>query len=219
MATKKNILLFGANSFVAKEFIRAYGEEYAIYPVYRQPGNGQLHLDFDRVGEVSDFVAKIDFAIDGIIFFQGINPSMSATAITEEHFLKMLRVNLVTPALLIAALRTKLAEGALVLMISSVAKRKGSYDPSYAAAKSGMTGLMHSLANAYPAQRFNIVSMGLVEGSPVYAGMTEDFRAKHASKMQNGTFIKAGNVNSVIDMLIKNTNINRTDIAVDGGYN
>ncbi len=217
-AIKKNILLFGANSFIAKSFIAHYSEDYHIHPVYRKDANG-LNLDFNNTAEVKDFCDGLGFSPDAIFFLQGMNPSMGASQITEEHFLKMMRVNLVTPVLLLSSLKEKMASDCLVLFISSIAKRKGSYDPSYAAAKSAMTGLMYSLANAYPSRRFNIISLGLVEGSPVFEGMSEDFRAKHATRMQNGNFVKAENVIMVMDMLIKNTNINTTDIAVDSGYN
>ena len=216
-AIKKNIIVFGANSFIARSFINEYSEFYSFFPVYRKKENA-LTLDFNEPGDLVKFSSEIDFKVDGIIFLQGINPSMGAKEITEEHFLKMIRVNLSTPTLILASLKEKLNSNCLVLMFSSVAKRKGSYDPSYAAAKSGLTGLMHSLANAYPSQRFNTISLGLVEGSPVYEGMTEDFRMKHASRMQNGEFIKAGNVTMVIDMLLNNHNINRSDIPIDGGF-
>jgi NAD(P)-dependent dehydrogenase (short-subunit alcohol dehydrogenase family) len=215
---KKNILLFGANSFIAKTFIRDYSDQYSIHPVYRQGSEQALSLDFDDADAVNAFANRIDFSIDGILFLQGINPSMGARDITEKHFVKMLKVNLVTPVLLISALADKLSVNCLVLFISSVAKRKGSYDPSYAAAKSGLSGLMYSLANSYSKQRFNMISLGLVAGSPVYQGMTEDFRAKHAARMQNGEFILPENVTGVMDMLIRNNNINTTDIAIDGGY-
>lgn len=215
---KKNILLFGANSFIAKSFINSYGNEYEIHPVYRRPSGDSLLFDFENSENVTGFADKIGFTVDGILFLQGINPSMGALEITDEHFIKMLKINLVTPSLMVAALKEKMNKNALVLFISSVAKRKGSYDPSYAASKSGMTGLMYSLSNAFPSQRFNIISLGLVEGSPVYEGMTEDFREKHSSRMQNGAFVKAENVVQVMDMLIKNYNINTTDIAIDGGY-
>jgi NAD(P)-dependent dehydrogenase (short-subunit alcohol dehydrogenase family) len=62
----------------------------------------------------------------------------------------------------------------VIIFFSSVAKKKGSYDPSYAAAKSGLVGLMHSLANAYKTQRFNIISLGLVENSPVFNQMSDE---------------------------------------------
>jgi NAD(P)-dependent dehydrogenase (short-subunit alcohol dehydrogenase family) len=115
-------------------------------------------------------------------------------------------------------LKEKFGLNCLVLFVSSVAKRKGSYDPSYAAAKAGLTGLMHSLANTYKKQRFNLISLGLVEDSPVYKQMTKDFREKHAARMQNGKFIKSENVVSVINLLIENENINRADIGIDGGF-
>lgn len=217
-AAKKNILLFGANSFIAKAFIQQYSEQYNILPVYRK-GDHKLLIDFNNPVNISELAAAIAVKLDAVLFLQGINPSKGATEITEDHFLNMMKVNLSTPTLLLSELKNKMSKGCMVLMVSSVAKKKGSYDPSYAAAKSAMPGLMQSLANAYPEQRFNIISLGLVEGSPVFEGMTEDFRSKHASRMQDGKFISAENVNMVIDMLIRNNNINRAEIAVDGGFN
>jgi hypothetical protein len=48
--------------------------------------------------------------------------------------------------------------------------------------------------------------------------MSDDFKKVHSSRMQNGNFIEAENVADVIDMIIKNNNINRADISVDGGF-
>ena len=215
---KKNILIFGANSFIGKIFIEKYEDAYTIYPVYKHDPKRQLNFDFVSNDDCSDFASKINFIIDAIIFFPGINPSMSVDQITEDHFIKMLKVNLITPTLLLQSLKEKLASDAVTIFFSSVAKKKGSYDPSYAAAKSGIVGLMHSLANAYKMQRFNILSLGLVENSPVFDQMTEDFRRSHADRMQNGNFVKAENIISVIDMIIKNNNINRADISIDSGF-
>jgi len=215
---KKNILIFGANSFIGKVFIEKYSDYYTIYPVYKHDPQRHLNFDFVSDDDCNAFANKINFIIDAIIFFPGINPSMGVDQITEDHFIKMLKVNLITPTLLLQSLKEKLAADAVTILFSSIAKKKGSYDPSYAAAKAGIIGLMHSLANAYKKQRFNILSLGLVENSPVFNQMTEDFRQSHAARMQNGNFIKVENIISVIDMVIKNNNINRTDISIDGGF-
>ena len=215
---KKNILIFGANSFIGNIFIEKYKDAYTIYPVYKHDPQRQLNFDFVSNDDRSDFASKINFIIDAIIFFPGINPSMSVDQITEDHFIKMLKVNLISPTLLLQSLKEKLSAGAVTIFFSSVAKKKGSYDPSYAAAKSGMVGLMNSLANAYKMQRFNILSLGLVENSPVFNQMSDDFKKVHSSRMQNGNFIEAENIADVIDMIIKNNNINRADISVDGGF-
>ena len=215
---KKNILIFGANSHLAKNFIEKYRDNYTLHPVYRN-NPGALNIDFTATNDYKAFAEKINLTIDAIIFFQGINPSMSSTEITEEHFIRMVKLNLITPTLLLQALKEKLTNGAVIIFFSSIAKKKGSYDPSYAAAKSGLVGLMHSLANAYKKQRFNIISLGLVENSPVFNQMSDDFRQDHAARMQNGNFIKAENVANVIDMIISNDNLNRADISIDGGFN
>jgi len=215
---KKNILVFGANSFIAKAFIDKYSDSYIIHPVYRNDPKKLLNFDFAGNDDCNAFSKKINFAIDSIIFFQGLNPSMSVDQITEDHFIKMFKINLITPTLLLQSLKEKLAKDAVMIFFSSIAKKKGSYDPSYAAAKSGIVGLMHSLANAYQMQRFNILSLGLVKNSPVFNQMTDDFKRSHAARMQNGNFIKAENVVSAIDMVIKNDNINRADISIDAGF-
>jgi NAD(P)-dependent dehydrogenase (short-subunit alcohol dehydrogenase family) len=143
---------------------------------------------------------------------------MGLKDITDQHFIDMLRVNLVTPTLLIQSLQNQFAVGASLIFFSSVAKKKGSYDPSYASAKAGLSGLMHSICNAMPHVRCNMISLGLVENSPVYNQMTDDFREKHANRMQNKRFIQVKNINSMIELLLNNESINRADMALDGGY-
>lgn len=215
---KKNLLVFGANSHIAKTFMSKFSNSYTIHPVYKNDPDALLSFDFASAGDQKLFAKKINFTIDGIIFFQGVNPSTSVMDITDEQFIKMFRINLITPTLLLRSLKEKLAEGASIIFFSSVAKKKGSYDPSYAAAKSGLVGLMHSLANFFKMQRFNIISLGLVEGSPVFNQMSDDFRMNHAARMQNGNFVQAENVADAIDMIIRNSNINRADISIDGGF-
>jgi len=213
---KKNILLFGANGFIGKKFLKNYSDEYNIYPVYRNRSEEHLSFNFENCETIQNLVEKLDFQIDGILFLQGKNPSIGINEISENDFINMMRINIVSPLLFIRDLKEKLASNCSVIFISSVAKQKGSYDPSYAVAKAGLVGLIHSLANHFPNLRFNSISLGLVEDSPVYQQMTEDFRKKHASRMQS--LVKAENVVTVLDMIIQNTSINRADIAVDGGF-
>jgi 3-oxoacyl-[acyl-carrier protein] reductase len=214
---KKNVLIFGANSYISKTFIEKYGDRYSVHTVYRNKTRESLNIDFND-NNYKAFAEKIKFAVDAILFLQGISPSMGISEITEEHFIKMMKINLITPAMLIQSMKEKLSEGCATIFFSSVAKKKGSYDPAYAAAKAGMEGLMHSLANAFQTQRFNIISLGLVENSPVFNQMSDDFKERHALRMQNRNFVRAENVASVIDMIINNSNINRGDIAIDSGF-
>jgi 3-oxoacyl-[acyl-carrier protein] reductase len=63
---------------------------------------------------------------------------------TYEHFLTMIQVNLIGPTLFFQAVRQQLNLNASIIFLSSTSATKGSYDPSYAAAKSGIHGLMFS---------------------------------------------------------------------------
>lgn len=213
---KKHVLIFGGGSFLSKAFNEKYGAHFTITNIYRDDQHGLKGFDFE-IDNPETFSATLD-DYQAVLFFQGINPSTGVNEMTADHFIKMFNINIVTPALLIKKLEGKLAKGALVLFVSSVATKKGSYDPAYASAKSGLQGLMHSLANAWSDLRFNIISLGLVEGSPVYEQMTADFRQKHASRMFNNSFIKVDDVVRVVAELINNHSINRTNIEIDGGY-
>ena len=96
-------------------------------------------------------------------------------------------------------------------------RRRGSYDPSYAAAKSALVGLIQSLAKANPDLRFNILSLGLVEGSPVQQGMTPDFLKRHIDAM-GGKLVSVDDVCKTIDHLIQCKSISSQDIKIDCGY-
>ncbi len=214
---KKNILCFGKNSFLAKAFNDLYGDKYNILNIGRFSGT-EPYLDFDLEQDATRFASQISIPIDGIIFFQGISPSVGLNDMNAEHFLKMIRINLVMPTLIIKALKSKINLSGAVIFFSSIAKKKGSYDPSYAAAKSAIPGLVQSLTNACKGIRFNILTLGLVEDSPVHLGMTPDFVKKHKDRMFMGKLINKYDVISMINEIITNESINRAEISLDGGY-
>jgi NAD(P)-dependent dehydrogenase (short-subunit alcohol dehydrogenase family) len=215
--TNKNILCFGANSFLAKAFNEIYVNDYNILNVYRKSGEG-LYLDFEKELDAERFALNISDKIDGIVFFQGINPSVGLKDMTSDHFSKMIKINLIMPTMVVKALRDKMNISCSVIFFSSVAKRKGSYDPSYASAKSAIVGLVHSLANECSKIRFNILSLGLVEGSPVHAAMTADFIKRHTDRMYLGKLINKYDVVKMIAEVIRNEGINRSEISLDGGF-
>jgi NAD(P)-dependent dehydrogenase (short-subunit alcohol dehydrogenase family) len=98
-----------------------------------------------------------------------------------------------------------------------VAQKKGSYDPSYAAAKSGLVGVQHTLANRFPHVNFNTLSLGLVENSPVHRGMTDDYVHKHLNAM-GGNLIKVDDVCASIYLLLEGHSISNSIISIDRGF-
>lgn len=215
--TKKNLLVVGSSGFIGSSLIKNLDPgQFNIYTANRK--DGDIIIDFEVAEPICQLNLEEQLKFDAIIFLQGINPSQGVFDIGYEHFQKMLNVHVIAPTLFIQKLHQNLNENCLILFMSSIAAKKGSYDPSYAAAKSALHGLIKSLANAIPNCRFNLLSLGLVQNSPVYNQMTPDFREKHASRMYRQSFIKVENVISTILELINNDNLNRAVIDLDGGY-
>lgn len=215
----KRILIFGSNSFLANQFIlkSKFRSEYTFCKVGRS-GEINYHLDFIDNDSINNFKLGEE-KYDVVLFFQGKNPSLNLKDSSFEHFQEMFAINISGPSQILKNIITKnFKKGGCVIFFGSLAAKKGSYDPAYAAAKSALKGMVHSLSKAYSDYRFNIISLGLVQNSTVYQGMTTDFARKHAEKMFDNKLIDPLNVVNMIDLVISNNNIANTQIDIDGGY-
>jgi len=208
------VLVIGGNSFIAK----------GIEPLLASEGIqlvriGKELLDISNEDQIVRFSEKQpENCFDAILFAQGINPSQNTKESKELHVVNMLKSNVVGPILLMKHLHQKLNPFTSVIFLSSIAAEKGSYDPAYAASKAAMKGLIHSFANEFPSMRFNAISLGLVEESPVFQQMTPDFLQKHRDHMHNGQLIQLAQIASVIQLLLCNDNLNRSIIPLNAGY-
>ena len=195
------------------------GKKYSTTGVYRaDQGLNELYLDFLNP-DYDMFLTMLGRRrIDVVLFAQGIDPRVGFQDITDLDFDKMLRVNITTPTIVLQKMKeNNLVSDANVFFLSSIAKEKGSYDPSYAAAKSAMVGLQQSLVRSNPHMTFNILSLGLVDNSPVQKGMTGDFLNKHLSAM-NGRLVDVNDICKAIDFLIECKSISAHDLKVDCGF-
>lgn len=207
----KNVLVFGSNGYVARHFQSRNQERYNVIGMNRQ--------DFDFLKDTgSEMQLKLrSNGVDAVVFLQGLNPKNGVDSITEDQFFDMLKVNIFSPIDIIRSITPWIKDGASIVFMSSIAGKKGSYDPSYAVAKSGIEGMKQTMANKYPFLRFNSVSLGLVENSPVHVGMTADFVDKHKDRM-NGRLVDVDDACMAIEFLIDCESVNRQNIAVDRGY-
>jgi len=211
----KNILVFGSTGYVGKDFCKKYFSTYNIVPVSRDEFDF-LTPNFDNLEKLIN-EALPSSQIDGIVFLQGINPRFGVAEINRDQFCDMLTLNLVTPLEVVNVCSTRFEKCPSVVFISSIAEKKGSFDPSYATAKAGLKGLQQSLSNHFPRVRFNIISLGLVKDSPVHQGMTSDFEQKHLNAM-GGELVTSSDVCKTIEFLIECNSIARSTIAIDRGF-
>jgi NAD(P)-dependent dehydrogenase (short-subunit alcohol dehydrogenase family) len=212
----KQIVLVGSNSFIATGIQHKLAHQYNFVGANRNPTGNQIKIEMTHPMPID--INTVKGTYDGLVFCQGINPCKNLEESSAEHFNSMLQINITSSAFLFKAMLPFLNPQASIVFFTSIAAKKGSYDPAYAAAKAGLAGLQQSLANAYPAFRFNTISLGLVANSPVHLGMSQPFIDKHTNSMFNNKLIEIDNVAQVVDMLLSNTNINRTEIVLDGGF-
>ena len=205
----KNVLVFGPTGYIGNKFCDNYEMHYNVTRCSRSAKEGDVYFDFLEPNYTS-FKEQIgDVKFDAIIFSQGMNPRVGFSSIDYHDFDSMLQINVVSPTILLQTMvGENLSKDACVMdatngkFLSSIAKDKGSYDPSYATAKAGLVGLQQSLAKANPSLRFNTISLGLVDGSPVQQGMTSDFLKKHLDAM-NGKLVDVNDVCKTVDFLIQ----------------
>lgn len=211
----KRVLLFGSTGSIGS-FLKNKLSECGYEVITSSRKNSDIDYDFFNPSETRAF-EKIK-NLDAVIFAQGINPSISFEDINEEHFLRMFQLNVIGPTYILKSIKPFLNKNASIIFFSSIASKKGSYDPAYASAKSSLNGLMNTLTNKLNNQRVNILSLGLVEGSRVEKQMTDDFKENHKKKMFQGNLIKVENIASLVIHLIENNNINNSEINLDGGF-
>lgn len=178
-----------------------------------------LYLDLTDYSSITKLNEYNTPPLDGIIFAAGYEPKQSIIEMSMEHQNKMLQIHVTGPLNTVKALLKNLKEESSVVFISSIAAYKGSYDPMYATAKGATISLCHTLAVELSKHkiRVNCISPGLVEGSPVFNGMTADFREKHINNTLNKKLATADDCAAAINFLLTQEHITGQVIHINGG--
>jgi NAD(P)-dependent dehydrogenase (short-subunit alcohol dehydrogenase family) len=213
-----NILVFGHNSFVAKQFVpyaRSLG--HVVVTASTRSAGADYFVDMTDESAVASFELRAGLDFEAVFFCQGMNPSVGLGDIGFGHFARMYQINVAGPAVLVRRLLKRVAPGGSFLFLGSAAARRGSYDPAYGSCKAALVGLVNSLARYNPTHRFNLISLALVEGSPVSQGMPDERRGQHAATMFGGQLVDPEGVARLALEIFANRNINRADYPLDGG--
>ena len=159
--------------------------------------------------------------IKGLVILAGKEPSQNLEQMEWDHLNDMISIHFKGVLWCIKSFKEKIVPGGFVITTSSVASRKGSYDPSYASMKSAIEGLTKTLVkDLSPNIRINSVAPGLVIDSKVYKGMTSDFKQNHINSTPLGKLADVEDILSAYLFLITNKHITGQIININGGqYN
>jgi 3-oxoacyl-[acyl-carrier protein] reductase len=205
---QRNVLIAGASSSigipVTERFVGAGDAVLATYftggskfSALLSGGKGVLtvaQLDVTSEDSRERFVREDvpAFApLDVVLLLAGYLPGESLADYDTAKVEPVMAINFVGQALLLKQLLPRLGQDSHVIMMSSIAAQRGSYDPLYAAAKGAVLPFVKSMVRALAGKaRINAVAPALIEGSTMYDDMAPEIRANHRSSTPTSRLVQ-----------------------------
>jgi 3-oxoacyl-[acyl-carrier protein] reductase len=223
------ILVVGGSSSIGRSVVRAFAARGdAVLATHAHGAASDAdearwrRLDLEAADSFGDFVdgALADLgAPDAAVFLAGALPGKSLGDYSPLLMRQVMEINFTAQADLLARLAPRMADGGRVLMMSSIAGERGSYDPLYAASKAALAGLVKSLAVWDGRLTYNCLAPGLVEGSAMAQAMSEDRRAHHRGASPTGELLRLEDLARIVVDLTgpQWRHLNGTVIRLNGG--
>ncbi|MEM0129796.1 MAG: SDR family NAD(P)-dependent oxidoreductase [Thermoplasmata archaeon] len=176
--------------------------------------------DRAAVGRLADEVAAAVPALDVLVMNAGTYPRTPFPEATPEVVADCFAQNLLGPIELIRRLLPRLADGARIVLVSSVLAFEGSRRGApYAAAKAAIVGLGMSLARELaPGVRVNVVAPGPID-TAILAEDTPERRARRVAQVPLGRIGTPEEVAEAIAFLAseRSSFLTGTVVHVNGG--
>lgn len=190
MREKNNIIIVGASSSVgssvvskfrspSNHIIASYFSKQNIKP---EKNICPLKLDLKRNKSIENFIKEIRLAVshvETLIFLAGILPGKNLNAYSLADIEKVMTINFTGQVKVIKGILPLFNSSSQIIMISSIAAQKGSYDPIYAASKGAILSFVKSLASEFGGIRVNAIAPGLIEDSTMCKEMSVPRRELH----------------------------------------
>jgi NAD(P)-dependent dehydrogenase (short-subunit alcohol dehydrogenase family) len=208
----KTVLIIGGNGSLGKQLIKDFSNNgfICISP-------SKLELNLSDRETIEAFCDKIT-TIDGVICVAGKEPSMSLKELSWEHLTDMINIHYKGILWCIKKLINKIDKGGFIIFTSSVSSFKGSYDPTYSSLKNAINGLTKTLSiELSPDIRVNSVAPSLIIDTPVFNGMSNNFKEKHLLTTPLNRLVSIEEVSDVFIFLSKNKHITGQIININGG--
>lgn len=208
----KTLLLIGGSGSLGNHLLKTFSNNNFKCIV---PSSSELNLkDRESIERYCETITEID----GLICVAGKEPSMNLKELSWDHLNEMIDIHYKGVLWCIKNLVNKFNSGGFITLTSSVASFKGSYDSTYSSLKSAINGLTKTLSiELSPNIRVNCVAPSLIINTPVFNGMTENFKEKHLSTTPLKRFLTIDEVSDVFVFLSTNNHITGQIININGG--
>lgn len=215
----KTAIIVGASGTVGRATSSLLESEgfHLIQTTSRQNDSQKAHLNLGDFDSIESFSSTIK-SVDALVITAGKEPQQNLEGLTREHFNEMIDIHYKGPLWLVKCLQKKFSSSSALVFISSVAAYKGSYDPTYSSLKSGVNGLVRTLARELsPNTTVSAVAPGLIQDSPVFDRMTDDFRSKHLNANLRQQLLTPEEVAKAVAFIIQNPQYTGQILNLNGG--
>ena len=208
-----NVVVVGASSSIGKPIMKAF-----TAAGHETIGTSRRELDLANVESIRSFVSKV-YDVDALVMLAGILPGKRLEVCDVSDIVQVMTVNFIGPVVLVKEMLPRMRKGAQVLMMSSIAADRGSFDPIYAASKAALEGFVRSMALWSSGIRFNAIAPGLIAGSSMHEAMIPERRTKHAEQTPTQRLTTIDEIAQIVIEVCGPVwaNVNGHVFSVDGG--
>ena len=230
MGKINNIVIIGASSSIGSSIVSKFrlssNRIIASYLSKQNILSGKniypLKLDLKMNKSIENFIKEVRLIvshIDTLIFLAGILPGKSLNEYSLADIEKVMTVNFTGQVKVIKGVLPLLNSSSQIIMISSIAAQKGSYDPIYSASKGAILSFVKSLATELDGIRVNAIAPGLIEDSTMSKEMSESRRELHRQQTSQKRLLRMSDLAGVIYDISKNhwKHLNGACIDLNGG--
>lgn len=201
---QKKILLIGGSSKVGTSLINNIDKNYfQIHSTYNKKKLNnksifQYKIDLSSKNKLSNFTNKTnDF--DVIVLLSGSLKGKKILDFKDEEIEKNFKINFLSQIVLLKQLLKKQKKNCILIAISSISGRKGSYDAVYASAKGAMISLIKSIST-WEAPKIRCIGIcpGLILNTKMYKTFKKERLKLMLSQNPNKEFLNSEDLARII---------------------
>jgi len=230
----KKILIIGGSSSIGIPIVKLFlNNNYTVFSTFNKNSIEaeikKYHLNEFKL-DLTDKYSIINFSkslissknkFDSFIFLPSIIYGLNLNEYKDENIDNIFLINFISQAKLLKTILPCLKKESSILFISSIASKKGSYDPFYAATKGAIDSFVKSIIHNLPSGiRVNSICPGLIENSSMYTNMSYKIREKHRENTKSKKLLSKNDLAKIIFDLTNDRywfHLNGATIDLNGG--
>jgi 3-oxoacyl-[acyl-carrier protein] reductase len=204
-----NVLIVGGSASIAPEVVATFAAGARRLAVtYRHPPPSPAAdfttytcdlEDLDSCRALAAGLGGLGEGIDVLLILPGAILGKNLESTSDEEMERLASVNLLGPARLLRELLPILNVSARILLVSSIAGERGSFDPMYAATKGALIPFAKSLAT-WLGKRLTVtvIAPGPIEDSAMVRDMSAERIAHHKNASPTGELVARADLARVL---------------------